>query len=181
MNRAMWLVGGLGLGTGLMYLLDPAQGQRRRSRMQSRARRARHRLEDALDRGTTSLGSRAHDLATTSRGWIRRAEATPSRLWPYAQQYTQRPRGNSGSVLLGGLGLSAALIYMLSSSRLQPYRSKTYEVTGKTLDETIEWTRGFIEGVRTWFVAENGSQKPAAGRKQTRLAQSTASREEGSA
>jgi len=181
MHRAMWLVGGIGLGTGLMYLLDPAQGQRRRSRMQSRARRARYRFEDALDRSATSLGSRAHDLATTSRGWLRRAEEAPSRLWPYAQQYTQRPRSNSSSVLLGGLGLSAALVYILSSSRLQPYRSKTYEVTGKTLDETIEWTRGFIEGVRNWFVAENGSQKPAARRRQTRLAQSAAAREEGNA
>jgi hypothetical protein len=181
MNKAFWLVSGIGLGTGLMYMLDPAKGQRRRSRMQSRARTARYQLENAFDRGTSALGSRARNLATTSRGWLQRAEESPSRLWPYAQRYTQRTGGNSGGLLLGSLGLSAALVYMLSSSRLQPYRSKTYEVTGKTLDETIEWTRGFIAGVRNWFVSENGTQKPSAGRRQTRLTQSAASREEGSA
>jgi hypothetical protein len=181
MNKAIWLVGGIGLGTGLMYILDPTQGPRRRSRMQSRARRARYQLEEALDRSTASLGSRARDLATTSRSWLRHAEESPSRLWPDSRRYTQRTRGNSGGLLLGSLGLSAALVYLLSSSRLQPYRSKTSELTGKTLNETIEWTRGFIAGVRNWFVPENGAQKPSAEQRQTRLAQSASSREEAGA
>jgi hypothetical protein len=38
-NQGLWTLGGLSLGAGLMYLLDPDQGQRRRANMRDRIAR----------------------------------------------------------------------------------------------------------------------------------------------
>jgi hypothetical protein len=38
-NQSLWTLGGLGLGVGLMYLLDPDQGHRRRATMREKIAR----------------------------------------------------------------------------------------------------------------------------------------------
>jgi uncharacterized membrane protein len=70
MNRAMALFGGAGVGAGIMYLLDPDRGRRRRALVRDKVVRGVHALGDALD--TTS-----RDLRNRTRGVI--AELRPRR------------------------------------------------------------------------------------------------------
>lgn len=68
MNRQQQvsLAGGFGLGAGLMYLLDPQGGARRRSL-------ARDKAVHALHAGSTALGKASRDLAHRSKGLVMRA------------------------------------------------------------------------------------------------------------
>lgn len=51
-------LGWLGLGAGLMYVLDPGQGGPRRARVRDRLVRALHRLDDAIGVVSRELGQR---------------------------------------------------------------------------------------------------------------------------
>lgn len=68
-RRQQWtLLGGLGIGAGLMYLLDPERGDRRRAM-------ARGKVAHALGAGGTALGRASRDLAHRSRGLAAEARA----------------------------------------------------------------------------------------------------------
>ena len=71
----MTLLSGIGVGAGLMYLLDPLAGRRRRARLEQRARRDVH---EAVDE--TSKASR--DVAHRARGLIARAAGMWNRHGP---------------------------------------------------------------------------------------------------
>lgn len=72
-RRQQWmLLGGVSVGAGLMYLLDPERGGRRRSAAGGKASRALHLGGDAL-------GKASRDLANRGRGVVARAG---SRLRP---------------------------------------------------------------------------------------------------
>jgi uncharacterized membrane protein len=58
-------IGGLGVGLGLMYTLDPNVGTRRRALVKDKLVHSGHLLEDALEKGT-------RDLAHRSRGFFSR-------------------------------------------------------------------------------------------------------------
>ena len=72
MNRFSSLLGGLALGAGLMFFLDPDHGGRRRAQVRDRAVKLRK-------RSTRSLGKMARDLQHRTRGLM--AESA-SRLRP---------------------------------------------------------------------------------------------------
>jgi uncharacterized membrane protein len=66
-RRQQWaLLGGLGIGAGLMYLLDPERGRRRRALARSKA-------THVLATGGASLGRASRDLAHRSRGLLAQA------------------------------------------------------------------------------------------------------------
>jgi uncharacterized membrane protein len=79
MNTALTLIGGSGIGAGLMYLLDPDKGERRRTRLSDTMSTAAEVLQttsrDVADRGLslaedlrdTDLMGRARTLADTFR------------------------------------------------------------------------------------------------------------------
>lgn len=59
------LIAGLGaaLGAGVMYLLDPKQGRRRRSLVGDKLTKARHKTQDAVTRTARDAKNRASGLA----------------------------------------------------------------------------------------------------------------------
>jgi BON domain-containing protein len=66
MNITSLLVGA-GAGAGLMYLLDPAQGNRRRALMRDQLVRARHLTEDAMDATSRDMRNRARGVVAELR------------------------------------------------------------------------------------------------------------------
>ena len=64
MNRQQWtLLSGVGLGAGLMYLLDPAGGRRRRALVRDKTAHALHKGGGAALKTSRHVGNRAKGLA----------------------------------------------------------------------------------------------------------------------
>src|SRR5437764_13370518 len=63
MDQGFSLLGGMGLGAGLMYLLDPNLGRRRRALLRDQLVRATSRTEDYLDATWNDVRNRAQGLA----------------------------------------------------------------------------------------------------------------------
>jgi osmotically-inducible protein OsmY len=66
------LIIGLLAGAGVMYLLDPDRGGRRRALVRDRAARARHKLGDGLDTTARDLSNRAKGTAAALRSRFQR-------------------------------------------------------------------------------------------------------------
>ena len=56
MNKTALLIGGVGLGAGLIYILDPERGEQRRAMARTQLERYRRQTDDLLDHTTRSLG-----------------------------------------------------------------------------------------------------------------------------
>ncbi|HJU65258.1 MAG TPA: SRPBCC family protein [Gemmatimonadaceae bacterium] len=74
-DRTLALLGGLGLGAVLMYLLDPDRGKRRRHMVRDKAVRALHVSADAVDATGRDLRNRAQGAAAELRARVRKDEA----------------------------------------------------------------------------------------------------------
>jgi hypothetical protein len=70
MNRELLWLGGFGFGAGLMYLLDPDVGRRRRARLRDRVVHAAGRLEHYLDTAARDISHRAQGLVAESRALL---------------------------------------------------------------------------------------------------------------
>src|SRR5438270_13698394 len=68
MDQGLTLLGGLGLGAGLMYLLDPDLGRRRRALLRDKLVSAASRTDDCLDTTWTDVQQRAQGLAAETAG-----------------------------------------------------------------------------------------------------------------
>ena len=66
-NPLSWLVMGLGVGAGAMYLCDPDRGAGRRSQLRGRATRAVHDLEDLVSKAGRDARNRAQGLTHPHR------------------------------------------------------------------------------------------------------------------
>jgi hypothetical protein len=64
MNRAAALLAGAGLGAGLMYLLDPDLGRRRRAIARDKAVRLAHETQDTAEVVARDMQNRAQGLAS---------------------------------------------------------------------------------------------------------------------
>jgi uncharacterized membrane protein/osmotically-inducible protein OsmY len=58
-RQGLAALGGLGVGAGLMYILDPDRGRRRRAMVRDQIIQALHETGDALDAGVRDLNNRA--------------------------------------------------------------------------------------------------------------------------
>jgi osmotically-inducible protein OsmY len=63
MSRGVAVIGGIGLGAGLMYLLDPDLGSRRRALVRDKLVRTAHQTGDAVDATSRDVSNRARGLA----------------------------------------------------------------------------------------------------------------------
>lgn len=79
MNHSTSFFSGMLLGAGMMYLLDPARGNRRRALLRDQVVHAGHELEDAgerLEGRSRDLRNRARGAAAEVRGRMRREEVS---------------------------------------------------------------------------------------------------------
>jgi hypothetical protein len=120
--KPLWLIGGLGLGAGLMYLLDPEKGEQRREYAQAQlesygrqlgsyGRQAEHLLDDTR----RTLGRQTQALWDRPRDAYRKMSRYESGLADRLREQTEQLGTPSGMFLLACLGLGAGLLYMLES------------------------------------------------------------------
>ena len=65
--KGLLLLGGIGLGAGLMYMLDPDKGRRRRALVRDQLTRASNRASKALGRTSRDLSNRAQGAVAKAR------------------------------------------------------------------------------------------------------------------
>lgn len=68
MNKAMGVISSLGIGAGLMYILDPDRGKRRRAHVRDKIRHVANKTDDAI-------GKTSRDLANRVSGVVAEAES----------------------------------------------------------------------------------------------------------
>jgi len=133
MNKALLLVSGLGLGAGLMYMLDPEMGSRRRTMAREQAEMYRRWPDDLVGhtrrtfgRQTDTLSRQARTLGQQTRGFLGRLgipfkeERSPSEIW---LERAQHMTGKQDLLRLGCVGLGLGLMYILDPKSGQERRA----------------------------------------------------------
>lgn len=62
MNKVTALIGGLGLGAGLMYMLDPDRGKRRRADVGNKVRHLANKTDDAIGKTSRDFANRVSGI-----------------------------------------------------------------------------------------------------------------------
>jgi uncharacterized membrane protein len=78
-SRELPLLAGAGLGAGLMYLVDPDRGARRRALVRDKSVHALHRIGDVIEKGSRDLGFRIRGLVAETRS-LRHGEPAADEL-----------------------------------------------------------------------------------------------------
>ena len=73
-------LGGVGVGVGLMYLLDPERGAQRRSWMRDKAVHWRHRIADAAEATSRDVAQRTRGLVARTRSRFRHEDVPDDTL-----------------------------------------------------------------------------------------------------
>jgi len=107
--KTLWLLGGLGLGAGLMYLLDSEKRDGRRERGRGSVVDAGRQTGALLDETRRTLGQQAQAVLATARRPFQRQLGLGERLRTQAAQ----PGMTTGVALVGGVGLGAGLVALL--------------------------------------------------------------------
>ncbi len=126
MKRWTGLLGGLLAGAGLMYLLDPDRGARRRALVRDQALSARRRAKRVLDTTIEDARNRATGTLTEARQRLRR-EAVPDdvlveRVRARLGLVSERPdaievRAENGCVTLRGVVARSELAAVVRSAK----------------------------------------------------------------
>lgn len=84
MNKIFAILGGLGVGAGLMYLLDPERGRTRRALVRDKAVKFNRQASEAITGQVKDIGNRAkglmHEGKSLLTGDERRVEESPNRI-----------------------------------------------------------------------------------------------------
>src|SRR5438874_2348683 len=111
MNEGLTLLTGFGLGAGMMYLLDPGSGRRRRALLGDQLVSAASQLDDWLDATCKDLSQRSRGLAAAaSTRWTHEPvddHVLAERVRSKMGRYVSHPRSievavNNGQVMLSG-------------------------------------------------------------------------------
>jgi hypothetical protein len=172
MKTTLLLASSLGLGAGLMYLLDPDKGSRRRRRLQTQAKSYRHWTDGLLDQTSRTLGQQMGGVSRQARtlrrqvrglgehgrdflGQVRLPFRQAQHVDDVWQQRTAQTAGSKGLLLLGCLGLGAGLLYLfdprlgrrrrgLISDKIGSYWRRTGNFLDKTARDASNRTRGLL-------------------------------------
>jgi hypothetical protein len=139
--QALWMLGGLGLGAGLMYLLDPEKGEGRRDRVRGYVEDYGRQTGGLLDDTRRTLGRQAQAILATRHVPFRRRPELGERLRTQAEELGL-PLGLS---LLGCVGLGVGLGYLLEPrggpqrrARLREKASSYWQSTEKLLGSAVQ-------------------------------------------
>jgi hypothetical protein len=100
--RLARLLAGAAIGAGVMYLLDPDGGRRRRALLRDQLVSAAHRTSDAVDATSRDVSNRARGVVAELRGRLRREEVGDDVL-------RERVRSRIGSVVGHAAGIETAV------------------------------------------------------------------------
>lgn len=93
LNTGLVLLGGIGLGAALMYILDPDRGRRRRALVKDKLASAATRTPDALGATSRDLTNRARGLAASVKSVFTSSDDAPDEV------IVQRVRSQIGRVV----------------------------------------------------------------------------------
>ena len=155
MNKTALFIGGLGLSAGLIYMLDPERGERRRAMARAQLERYRRQTDDLWDHTRRSLGRQASDLF--ARGPLARRYRRPGpgeRLLARTEQL--------GLLVLGCTGLGAGMMYVLDPrlgrrrralvrDKAQAYWHRTEKLISQTVRDVRQRASGLIAETQTQF------------------------------
>jgi len=120
------LLGGLGLGAALMYVLDPQRGKRRRALVRDKAVHAAHKTSDTLDARSRDFRNRARGVAAEVKAMTGSEEVSDAVLEERVRAEIGRAVSNPGAievsairgtVMLSGAALASELDELLSTVR----------------------------------------------------------------
>jgi osmotically-inducible protein OsmY len=120
------LLGGLGLGAALMYVLDPQRGKRRRALVRDKAVHAAHKTSDTLEARSRNFRNRARGVAAEVKAMTGGEEVSDAVLEERVRAEIGRAVSNPGaievsairgSVMLSGAALANELDELLSTVR----------------------------------------------------------------
>ena len=80
LERTLMLLTGVGVGVGLMYLLDPSMGRRRRAMIRDSASSAAHQVGESVSGAWDDVSHRAQGLMHETKGMVSVASSS-FRLW----------------------------------------------------------------------------------------------------
>ncbi len=135
MNRAA-LVTGVGLGAGLMFLLDPQQGTRRRALLRDKLSRVLNKTGDTIGGVSRDVANRARGLAAVARSSMTSAEASDDVI-------AARVRSKLGRVVSHPGSIAVAV------------REGTVTLTGPVLESEVDRVINRVESVRGVRQVEN--------------------------
>jgi len=121
--QSLWLFGGLGLGAGLMYLLDPEKGTERRDVVRGHAVDYGRQTGDFLDDTRRTLGRQAQAVLTRTRQPFSRQPGLGERLLTQAEEMSLP----FSLCLLGCVGLGVGLGYLFTHQGSPPQRAQLGE------------------------------------------------------
>jgi len=149
--QTTWLLGGLGLGAGLMYLLDPEKGEGRRDLVRGYVEDYGRQSGALLDDTRRTLGRQVQAVLATSRMPSRRQPGLGERLLTQVEELSL-PLG-----LLGCVGLGVGLGYLLEP-RGGPQRRAWLREKARTYWQTTETLLS--------SAVQNGGQPPERRRRE---------------
>lgn len=126
-DKAMTLAAGIGIGAGLMYLLDPDRGSRRRALVRDQLVHGANTTGDALGTAARDLGNRARGLAAETRSRFRHEPVTDETLVARVRSELGRVVSHPGALIVtahdGRVTVSGPILASESDRALSCIRS----------------------------------------------------------
>jgi osmotically-inducible protein OsmY len=124
------LLGGLGLGAALMYVLDPERGKRRRALVRDKAVRAAHKASDRIDARSRDLRNRARGAAAEVKAMTRPEDVPDAVLEERVRAEIGRVVSNPGAIEAAAIGGTVVLSGPVLASEIDGLLSTARGVRG---------------------------------------------------